>query len=85
MAKEKSGRGSKAGPKATSKTKKSTATKQKFKIKKGHNDSLKQTEKHMRAVATIKNHNLRLLKMIEWVKENYSAYAKIVIIKLTRE
>ena len=76
MAKKKAKKGRKAVSKATS---------QKFKMKKDHNDSLKETEKHMWAVATIRNHNIRLLKMIEWVKENYSAYAKNVIIKLMRE
>ena len=58
MAKEKRRRSCKGGPKATSKAARSTAAIQKFKIKKGHNDSLKETEKHMRAPATIINHNL---------------------------
>ena len=58
MAKEKTIRNRKTGPKAASKAARSTATTPKFKIKKGHNDSLKETEKHMQAIATIKNHNL---------------------------
>ena len=33
-------------------------TKPKFKIKKGHNVAMKETEKHIQAVATFGNHNL---------------------------
>ena len=39
----------------------------------------------MRAVATIRENNLRLLRMITWENENYSRCANNVVIKLTRE
>ena len=43
----------------------------KIKTKKlpGHASAMKQTEKHMVAVPTVRSHNLRLMTMIDWVKE----------------
>ena len=41
----------------------------KLKILASHASAMKQTEKHMVAVPTVRSHNLRLMTMIDWVKE----------------
>ena len=45
---------------------------------------MKQTERHLQAQATVRNHNLRLMKMIVWIETNYKSYSKNVVINLTR-
>ena len=45
---------------------------------------MKQIERHLQAQATVKNHNLCLMKMIVWIETNYKSYLKNVVINLTR-
>ena len=54
------------------------------KISADHAAAVKQTEKHLSAQATIRNHNLRLMRMIKWIQKHYSEYSKKVVVKLSR-
>ena len=57
----------------------------KLKILPSHASAMKQTERHIVAVPTVRSHNNRLMTMIDWVKDNYSTHGKKVIVKLTKE
>ena len=57
----------------------------KLKILASHASAMKQTERHMVAVPTVRSHNNRLMTMINWVKENYSTHGKKVIVKLKKK
>ena len=69
----------------TARAPKERAPKLKLKILDNHAKAVKETEKHIQAVDTVRNHNLRLTKMIKWAQENYRRYAKSVVVKLTSE
>ena len=57
----------------------------KLKILPTHASAMKETERHIVAIATVRSHNNRLMTMINWVKENYSTHGKKVIVKLKKE
>lgn len=59
--------------------------KSKLKILDNHAKAVFETEKHIQTVGTVRSHNLRIMKMIEWAQKNYKSYAKTVVIKLTSE
>ena len=59
--------------------------KSKLKILDNHAKAVIETEKYIQTVATVRSHNLKIMKMIEWVQKNYKSYAKTVVIKLTSE
>ena len=46
---------------------------------------MKEIERHIVAVSTVRIHNNRLMTMINWVKENYFTHGEKVIIKLKKE
>ena len=48
----------------------------KLKILPSHASAMKETERHIVAVSTVRSHNNRLTAMINWVKENYSTFQR---------
>jgi hypothetical protein len=51
-------------------------------IREEHASQVLETEEHFKAIKTVQEHNRRLMKMINWTRENYPGYAERGIIEL---
>jgi hypothetical protein len=51
-------------------------------IREEHSIRVNETEDHFKAESTVKEHNRRIMRMIEWIQDNYPAYAERGIIDL---